>query len=228
MIHFLICINQEMTGQLLWKKQKTHVHQPSACHPYDSCAYARAKVHRRESTDTDAWLRKHTRTPPHSSKVHLSRWQLDSCWGVVCQAESLAWLAGARTSWETSWHTLRGCSATTYVCVCVFVFWMCNFSKHPAAAWQGPAPLQFLPVLGRSWLGREQPILSGFQSTSNVHTASASTCTPFLLCSSSHIWVHRHLFTSWCLPRLGRNILYAFPSKQPFSCVHWKCVGAIM
>ena len=69
------------------------------------------------------------------------------------------------------------------VCVCkpVYVLWMRNFSKRPAAAWQGPAPLQFLPVLGRGRLGREQPILSGFQSTSNVHTAPASTWAPLLL-----------------------------------------------
>lgn len=177
--------------------------------------YAWATTHRRESTDADAWLHKHTHThtPPHSSKVHLSRWQLDSCYGGVCQAESLACLAVARTSRETFWNTLRGCSASVGVCgrPCVYVclvLWLCNFSKHPAAAWQGPAPLQFLPVLGRGRLGRELPILSGFQSTSNVHTAPASTWTPSLFCFSTHIWVRRHLFTSWylrsvCSCRLG-------------------------
>ena len=233
--------------------RKAHKYPSHLCVILMAHTDAPEKTHRRESTVTHALLHKHihihrhTHTPPHSSKVHLSRWQLDACWGGVGQAESLAWLVGARTSWETFWHTFSGCSGTMYVSVypwasvslcfmCIYM-WVCNFANHPAAAaaaaaaWQGPAPLQCLPVLGRGRLGREQPILSGIQSTSNMHTAPTSTNNTF---PPSPLHSHLGSYTSVYLvipPKClslwaGRNVLYAFPSKYRFSCVHWKCVSA--
>ncbi len=61
-------------GPAVFKKgKKIHVHQPSVSHSYGTHAYVLAKIHKCESTDKDAWLHKQTHTPPHSSKVHLSR-----------------------------------------------------------------------------------------------------------------------------------------------------------
>lgn len=73
---------------------KTAAHQPSVCHFYDP----HAKIHCRRYTNTHEWLHALLLTLPRFICQHDS-WTLAEV--EFCQAESLAWLVGARTSWET-------------------------------------------------------------------------------------------------------------------------------
>lgn len=151
-----------MTGQLLLKKKKSqnpHVHQPSVSHPYGTRARAPAKTHKLRSADTHTHTHGcaniHTHTPPHSSKVHLSRWQLDSCWGGVCQAESLAYLVGARTSWETFWHTEAAEPSCMCLCLCMHVHVNAQLFKTPSStiARSSPSSVSACAWQGQTWQG---------------------------------------------------------------------------
>lgn len=156
---FLIFINQGLTGLLLVKKTKSFC-TPAICKSslwYTCCAHAPAKTHKHGSADTHGCtnIHTHTHTPLHSSKVHLSRWQLDSCWGGVCQAESLAYLVGARTSWETFWHTEAAEPSCMCLCLCMHVCVNAQLFKTPSStiARSSPSSVSACAWQGQTWQG---------------------------------------------------------------------------
>lgn len=229
--HPLSDLYQSRHDRPVWKSNK---------HMYASHLYAIIVIHvlmlKQKHTGVNAqthmhgYVNTHTHTPPYSSKVHLSRWQLDPCWGGVCQAESLAWLVGARTSWETFWHTFRGCSVTVYVCVhvhmsarvclqvCVHARVNVQLFKTPSSsmARSSPSSVSACAWQEQAWQGAAHFV----RLPVDIKHAYSSTWTPFLPPLSLHICVLRHLFTSWypqsiCPCRLGEMYWMLFLPTTP-------------